>query len=439
VADQTYSPYRRSGRPLQRPADFGQSAPVRRSGLSQAILAPEPAQSTPVRRSSSTGSSLVGGLGGLADPAARRWVILGAIGIVSSLLLTVGVALLSSRGVASADVPQAEPARQNRVTLVREIGGAQRSPTPGTGMTASAPAAPGAAGVAEAGGAPGVASAALRQLRRVGRAIVTVDGIRRLALGGAVPFSDGSAVTAALLPDEPRTVAQADTASAADPDVTLEEGSTFLRIADLGTNGIASARVQVSRSDAVVLASPVVPTPTAKTASQATTTPVPPTATTAPPTATSVPPTATSVPPTATTAPPTATSAPATAVPPTQTPVVITATPLPATQTPVVVTATPEATRRATRTPTPEIAIVIVTATPATAQYPSNILPFMPQGALPWMPGNTASTPVPTSLPAAPPTAVPANTAIPTPTPRVVPDSRTASAPSAPASAPRRS
>src|SRR5688572_9103463 len=79
--------------------------------------------------------------GGLADPAARRWVILGGLGILSSLLLTVAVALLSSRGVASADVPQAaaEAPARNRLTMVREIGGVQKSPTPGTGVTASAP------------------------------------------------------------------------------------------------------------------------------------------------------------------------------------------------------------------------------------------------------------------------------------------------------------
>ena len=459
MTGQTYSPYRKSGRPLQRPADLGQSAPVRRSGLAQAIMASEPSQSPAVRRASSSNSGLIGsGLAGLADPAARRWVMLGAIGIISSLVLTVSVALLSSRGVASADVPQAEPVRQSRVTLVREIGGVPRSPTPGVGTTASAPAAPGEATVADAGGAPGVASAALRQLRRVGRAIVTVDGIRRLALGGAVPFADGGAITAALLSDEPRQVAQTDATSDDDADVTLETVSTFLRIVDTDTNGSVSARTQLGRTDAVVLASPVAVTPTVKTSSAATNTPVPATATSVPPTA--VPATATSVPPTATSVPATATSVPptATSVPPTQTPVVVTATPAPATQTPVVVTATPEATRRATRTPTPEIVTVIVTATPVAALYPSNMLPFLPQGSLPWMPATTANTPTSTSRTAAAPpppslpasgqagqASIPTNTAMPTPTPRTAaPESRTASAPSAPsvpsapASAPRR-
>jgi uncharacterized protein YkwD len=416
VAGQTYSPYRRT---VQRPAELGQAAPARRSGLSQAILAAEPSRSVPARRATSAGVSTTGS--GLSNPAARRWVVLGAIGIISSLLLTVAVALLSTRGVASADVPQAEPARQSRVTLVREIGGIPRSPTPGTGVTASAPAAPGEAGVADASGGPSVASAALRQLRRVGRAIVTVDGIRRLALGGAVPFMDGAPATA-LLPDEsdaPRTVALADAESTADPDGEPEAGMTFLRLADTGAG----------RTDAVVLASPVAATPTPKSASQSVA------ATSVPPTA--VPPTATSVPPTATAVPPTATS-----VPPTQTPVVVTATPLPATQTPVVVTATPEPTRRATRTPTPEIAVVIVTATPIPAQYPSALAPYLPQGALPWLATAPTNTPSPFIITAAPPTAVPTNTAIPTATPHVAAEARTASAPnasSAASSAPRRS
>ena len=152
---------------------------------------------------------------------------------------------------------------------------------------------------------------------------MTVDGIRRLALGGAVPFSDGGVVTTALLSNEPATVAQADGESADDPDVTLEAVSTFLRLADMGASTAMSAVGQTGRTDAVVLASPVAATSTPKAVSQTVA------ATSVPPTATSVPPTATSAPPAATSVPPTATSAPATAVPPTQTPVVVTATPLP--------------------------------------------------------------------------------------------------------------
>ena len=63
-----------------------------------------------------------------------------------------------------------------------------------------------------------IASNAIRQLRKVGRAIVTAEGIRRLALGGAVPFSDGGTVTAAAPSDDPQQVALTD----ADP----EEQST---------------------------------------------------------------------------------------------------------------------------------------------------------------------------------------------------------------------
>ena len=140
MTGQTYSPYRRDGRQIERPVDFGQATPpVRRSGLSQAILAAAPAQAAPARRSAASGAVV---MGGLANRAARKWVVFGAIGIVSSLLLTVAVALLSTRGVASADAAPAETVRQSRVTLVREIGGLKASPTPGTGTTAAAPAAP---------------------------------------------------------------------------------------------------------------------------------------------------------------------------------------------------------------------------------------------------------------------------------------------------------
>jgi hypothetical protein len=106
----------------------------------------------------------------------------------------------------------------------------------------------------------------------VGRAIVTVEGIRRLALGGALPFVDAATATAAQLSDAPRTVAQAD----ADPDVTLEVGSVFLRLMDLGADSSANAQSQVNRTEVVVLASPAVPTATPRAASQPTNTPVPP-------------------------------------------------------------------------------------------------------------------------------------------------------------------
>lgn len=387
---------------------------------------------------------------GLADPAARRWVVLGVIGIVTSLLLTVAVALLSSRGVASADVPVAEAARPNRTTLVREIGGAPRSPTPGTGTTATAPAA-GAAGAD--GASQSLASAALRQLRRVGRAIVTVDGVRRLALGGSVPFAENGPATASLLPDDGEQVALADTDGAAgadaDGDVRLGEGAVFMRLAESGSNDGARVSALGGQPGVTVLASPVAAaptsaptsTPTPKPGNVTTPTSVPPTPTSVPATATSVPATATSVPPTA--VPPTATSAPVFV---TATPVivvVVTATPLPATQTPVVVTATPEPTQRATRTP------VVVTATPngifPNSSIPNSTIPYAPQATIPWLP--SAPTAAPTSAPFAIlplPTAAPTNTPIPTATMYVVPDPRNApvaAAPAAPvtASAPRRS
>ncbi|MCC7369406.1 MAG: hypothetical protein IT306_13340 [Chloroflexi bacterium] len=397
---------------------------MRRSGLSQAILAADE-HPKPVKSRTSSGTPA----GGLADPMARRWVLLGGLGILSSLLLTVAVALLSSRGVASADVPQvaAEAPTRNRVTLVREIGGVPRSPTPGTGMTAAAPAAPGSVAVADASASAGqsVAASALRQLRRVGRAIVTTDGIRRLALGGAVPFADGNAATAFLFSDETSEVALGESTT----------DSPFLRMMGRMTGD--------ATGELVALASPVAatstPTPSGRVAA-ATTTPSSRTAdaTTTPvtqPTSTPVPATATSVPPTATSVPATATPVPATA-----TPVVVTATTVPPTQTPIIVTATPEPTRRATRTPTPEV--VIVTATPWTS-----IIPNVPgiNGTIPWL-AQPTNTPMPTATPYIPPTAAPTNTPIPTATPYVVPDPRSnpasaqprsaESAPAAPAGAP---
>jgi len=388
---------------------------------------------------------------GLADPRARKWVIYGALGIVSSLLLTIGVALLSNRGVASASTPLVEQVRQNRVTLVREIGGLPKSPTPGTGVTASAPSNPGVAASADA--APGSPVAMLRQLRRVGRAIVTPDGVRHLALGGAIPFFDGTkpTTTADARPSaEPSSVAFA--WSTFDDDETGDAGDgIFLRAMDARGDGLLSATGLIGRSSVVEQASPVAATatptkspasapsasaPTSIIASAPTLAPtnVPtavPTATvrrgddaTPPPaTATPVPATAAAVPPTAT-FPPTSTPvlSTATSVPPTSTPVIITATPVPATSTPVVVTATatpivvtatPEPTRRGTRTPTPEPAqqvVVVITATPWT-----NYLPSLPSFPMPFQQPAPTNTPIP--APTWPPTStlVPP-TATPTPT-----------------------
>ena len=65
----------------------------------------------------------------------RRWVVLGAIGLATSVLLTVGIALLGVRGVASANGSPTTPTPTRAVaqTLFREIGGAFRTPTPGPG------------------------------------------------------------------------------------------------------------------------------------------------------------------------------------------------------------------------------------------------------------------------------------------------------------------
>jgi uncharacterized protein YkwD len=340
---------------------------------------------------------------GLADPSTRRWVVIGGIGVITSLLLTMAVALLSIRGVASADVALTDSARPNRVTLVREIGGVQRAATPGTGTTASGPANPGETGVADTSGPAGAATSALRQLRKVGRAIVTTDGIRRLALGGALPFWDGTTTTAAAAPDDPRTVARAEADSTTSPDVPLESGSIFLRLHDTGAN----ARSQPGRTAAVVMASPA---PTSS--SRVTSAEITPTA-----------------------APPRPTQVPPTQVPPTQTPFIVTATPVPATPTPVVVTATPD--RRATYWGRPA-EIVVVTATPGPVQYPSGAVQPQQQTSQGRGIDSAAivsSIPTVPSAPpayAAPPTAIPV---LPTATPYVAPTQQAASTPPAVVSA----
>jgi uncharacterized protein YkwD len=396
------------------------------------------------------------------------------------LLLTIAVALLSSRGTASADVSPAETARAaaRGVTMVREIGGAPRSPTPSTGQVASAPAEPGSATAGSAGiGSSGtgtsaiqsVATTALRQLRKVGKAIVSTDGIRRLALGGAVPFVEAGSVTASMAGATPAADQHEVAMGAADdPDVTLGAGSIFLRLADDASADAFLASVaslgQPGPTGVVALASPpaVSATSTVRTA-DVTATPVPATATSAPPTSTSVPPTATSVPPTSTppdvtTKPVTATPVAATATPvvatatavvvtptpivATATPVVVTATPVPATQTPVIITATPEPTRRATRTPTPET--IVVTATPSSAQtglFPDGWQQAIANGQVPWINSAATSTAQPSFIMGPPPTPVPTNTPIPTATLYVIPDPRSApvtAVPGPPTSTPHR-
>ena len=347
MVGQSYSPYRKSGQPPVRPAGFGRPPATRRGGLPQVTPLDDDALDElsasrvgqPVAADPGRPNPVGSGGRGLADPAARRWLILGTLGVVSSLLLTVGVALLSNRGVASASASPTEQPRQtqNRVTLVREIGGVTRAATPVLEVTAARPDASNASTAL----APGVATTALRQLRRVGRAIVTPDGVRRLALGGALPLVDGAATqtTAEGSPSpDAHSIAFADSPSEAGGTLDGDGNGLFLRAIDLGGAGTSTSMSLATRGDVVALASPTAgdPLPTATTVPP---TAVPPTA--VPPTATPVPPTATRVPPTATSVPPTATSIPATAVPQTQTPIVVVATSAPATQTPVVVTATP--------------------------------------------------------------------------------------------------
>lgn len=474
AAQQTYSPYRRGGRPIAKPAGYGRTPSPRRSALSQALLAPEASDLPPARRSLSSGGRVSRGpsLAGLVDPAARRWVVLGALGIVSSLLLTIAVALLSNRGTASADVPPAETARAaaRGVTVVREIGGAPRSPTPSTGQVASAPAEPGSATAGSAG--PGissgtgpsaiqsVATTALRQLRKVGRAIVSTDGIRRLALGGAVPFVEAGSVTASTNGTtpaaDPREVAMTETDTVADPDVTLGAGSIFLRLADdAGADAFLASVAglgQPSQTGVVALASPPAISATSPVRqADVTATTVPATATPVPPTATSVPPTATpggvtTKPVTLTATPVVATATPVVVTPTpivaTATAVVVTATPIPATQTPVIITATPEPTRRATRTPTPET--IVVTATPSsggTGIFPGSWQEAIARGQIPFINSAATSTPQPAFIMGPPPTPAPTNTPIPTATLYVIPDPRSApvtAVPAPPTSTPHR-
>jgi hypothetical protein len=64
-----------------------------------------------------------------------RWLVLGAASLGTSLLLAGGVAAFSMRGVASADrVIERPTPRPTGVTMVREIGGQPRPPTPTVGV-----------------------------------------------------------------------------------------------------------------------------------------------------------------------------------------------------------------------------------------------------------------------------------------------------------------
>ncbi|MCC6174475.1 MAG: hypothetical protein IT305_04150 [Chloroflexi bacterium] len=482
MAGQTYSPYPRTVRRLSPRPVTGRPAPTQRPGGASATPATSPrttpapiAAATTLRPAAQKEPVRPAPLA--ADPAARRWVILGVLGVVTSVLLTLGVSLLGSREVASAspDRRTVEAPRQSRVTLIQQLGGVPRSPTPSAGTIASAPTEGGSTGGT-------VASAAVRALRRAGRAVVTVDGVRRMALGGAVPFLDGDAAMAQARSHADATPAAATLAAAlavgpavgpavealAEPsdakaalslhaDVVAEaapgadehRGGAFfnlvprddrlmLRIIDSAPAAFASPAAEPTAR-----ASAVTPTPGARpadvtpTSVPATATRVPPTsvlptpapptpipATAIPPTATPVPPTA--VPPTATTIPPTATSIPATPAP--ATPIPATATPILPAQiviTPVVVTATPEPTQRPTKTPTPEptatpwqiVIVVTPTQSPYTSTIPTTGYPPSGNGQ------PSAPNPVAPLIPAAPsiqwaPTPVPpaANTPVPPPT-----------------------
>jgi hypothetical protein len=69
--------------------------------------------------------------------SAQRWVRMAAVGGASALMLTLGLAFYGFRDVASADQQgQVTAPRPNRMTLVREIGGAARFPTPHGVVTA---------------------------------------------------------------------------------------------------------------------------------------------------------------------------------------------------------------------------------------------------------------------------------------------------------------
>ena len=408
MAGQTYSPYRFSGRrpvapprPVGRPRIWPRPTSARPAAAGgHSAVAPTQVMPAIADGASRTVPPI--------DPNARRWVLLGALGITSSVLLTTGVALLGSREVASANQAPAAVAAPNRTTLVREIGGVPKSPTPaGTGGVAAQDATPGDA----QGDAP-------RPARRAGRATVAADGSRKMALGGAVPFVDVAARVAAA----PAELAAGILAWVAPNESHANDqagaGPVFLSYSGLADG----ARQAASRaaSPVAAAASPVAQAtqPPAATATPAAVATKPVIAPTTVP-ATRLPPTA--VPATATPVPPTA--IPPTAVPPTSTPIVV-----------VFATATPEPTRKPTRTPVPEPTstprTIVVTATPDPRSWPSSSQSVVPQVGYPrpTAPAQAAQqwpTPRPTQQagqwptsailpPAATPTTIPTSTVAPT-------------------------
>lgn len=66
-------------------------------------------------------------------PFPRRWLALGAIGLLTSLLLTAAIAALGLRGVASADFQTSPTPRPTSLPFLAQIGGLARTPTPGVG------------------------------------------------------------------------------------------------------------------------------------------------------------------------------------------------------------------------------------------------------------------------------------------------------------------
>ncbi|MFN8524179.1 MAG: CAP domain-containing protein [Chloroflexota bacterium] len=150
-----------------------------------------------------------------------RWLALGLAGLGSSILLTVGVARLGVQDVASAERAADAAPRSRGTTIVREIGGVLRAPTP------------------VAAGAPSAGASQLRPLRRSGGVAVGPDGVRRASLAGAVPYVDDIATNrVAVLPP----------AGGLPADDGAESREAFFRIADAAGLG-ASFQLALDGSD----------------------------------------------------------------------------------------------------------------------------------------------------------------------------------------------
>lgn len=267
-----------------------------------------------------------------------RWLVLGSAGLGCAFLLAAGVTLLGLRGMSSGSARAEGPApRAGGLTLIREIGGVARSPTP-------------ALGVAGTGQATG-----LRPLRRAGRVGIDEQGGRQMALAGAVPFSDDAPRAAArtedVAPVAVLSVAEGEDRlvsfmrAAWDSEPVVRQGQPTATPTPAGQSAASSPPPTPSTGSGQA-AIPTQPPAAATPTTASTTTPVPPTP--APPTPTTAPgapaaaPTSTFVPaptavptsmaaPTATTAPAGSTAAP-TPTPLTRTRIVYTnVTPTPTT------------------------------------------------------------------------------------------------------------